>query len=186
MCRMQASWAASRTSTSRSRSTGWSTSPTRSSFLGSSFICSSPAGTSYRYQCFLRTVLRIRDIFERIWIRDIFERIWIHGSVPLSYFAFYFLTLHFLHFSKIKISKLYEERFFTVVAWWWKDSEPDPYLVLTDPDLGGLKNTDPEPDPQHWVADLHHFNADPGCLILSLIERNLYAYQHIYSKQCMK
>ncbi len=32
--------------------------------------------------------------------------------------------------------------FLTIFAWWWKDPEPDPYLLLTDPDAdpGGPRN----------------------------------------------
>ncbi len=35
-------------------------------------------------------------------------------------------------------------------AWWWKDTDPDPYLWPTDPDPD-LWPTDPDPDPQHYV-----------------------------------
>ncbi len=49
--------------------------------------------------------------------------------------------------------------FRTIFAWWWKDPDPDPNLVLMDPDLGGPKQRDPtDLDPQHckraWTQSL--------------------------------
>jgi hypothetical protein len=38
--------------------------------------------------------------------------------------------------------------FLTIFAWWYKVLEPEPYLVLTDPDPGGPKTSGS--DPQHW------------------------------------
>ncbi len=53
----------------------------------------------------------------------------------LVFSAYYFLKLHLHHFSKIKMHN--EVFFLTIFAWWKKD--PDPDLVLMDPEPGGPK-----------------------------------------------
>jgi hypothetical protein len=65
--------------------------------------------------------------------------------------AYYFLKVHLHHFSKIKshhkeVTKQQESRFFIQFLLddrriWEPKPDPDPYLVLLDPDLdpGGLK-----------------------------------------------
>ncbi len=88
-------------------------------------------------------------------IRDIFARIRICGSVPVTngsgFKAFKNMAKHFCSqlfegtfTSFFKDQKLQRSRkrveinvFLTNFAWWWKD--PDPYLLLTDPDPGGSK-----------------------------------------------
>ncbi len=77
-------------------------------------------------------------------------RIRIPGSIPLrnvsgcgsgrpkTYGSGTLVHLH--HSPKIKnhkeVTKQYKSRFFLrfILAWWWKDTEPDPFLWLTEPD----------------------------------------------------
>ncbi len=60
-------------------------------------------------------------------------------QLKMTKFAYYFLKLHFHYFSKIKSQRsnytMGIKVFLTIFAWWWKDSDQDPYLVLTDPYL---------------------------------------------------
>jgi hypothetical protein len=57
-----------------------------------------------------------------------------------SFSAYYFLKVHLHHFSK----------YFCLMQ------DPDPYLWLMNPDPGGPKHTDPDPDPgpQHCLKEI--------------------------------
>ncbi len=79
-------------------------------------------------------------------------RIRIRESVPLTnrsgykFFAYYFLKLHLLHFSKIKSHRSHKTVALNIFAWLQKDQDQDPCQVLMDPDPGGLKEKEEQND----------------------------------------
>ncbi len=111
---------------------------------------------SCRVGAFKTSALQARVMFNAVLqIHDILVRVGIRGSIipltngfgsdpAISFFVYYFLKLHLHNFSKMKSRKEQEVwRFFlNIFAWWLKEPDPD-----KDPDPGGPKNTDP--DPQH-------------------------------------
>ncbi len=81
----------------------------------------------------------------RIWIL-LFSSLTFKMPTKNNFFAYYFLKVHLHHFFKDKKSKRSRKAvgikvFLTIFAWWLKDPEPDPYLILMDldPDPGGPK-----------------------------------------------
>jgi hypothetical protein len=76
----------------------------------------------------------------------------------LSFFAYYFLKVHFHHFSKIKshteVTKQYRNQCFSY--YFCLLTEGSGSVSLTNGSGSGGKHMDPtdsDPDPQHWLRD---------------------------------
>ncbi len=105
---------------------------------------------------------RIRSTDLRIWIQILlFLPVAVKQPTKNNIFSNVFCLLLFEGtFTLVIKDKMRNQGFSYFFAWWRKESDPDPYKIMTDPDLEGPKLTDP--DPQHC------FSRDESCISVYL------------------